>query len=285
MKLRILTLIVLSCVCLLGACSKEDDNIVYETLTFSLSTIPEDGTSIKSDTWIITDGGSPSYQDFERLRTALWSAGRSISLELTNITTIPNKALCTSPSYLVSIKADKAITIDESAFSMCDKLEYVDLPQVTTIGQSAFSRCWALTYIELPKATIIEDSAFDKCNALESVKLPNAENVGMYVFYDCYSLESLTIATASTVEVVNNAAFRDIILSNVDLITGKDNGTTISGLKWKTPDTSGYWEHGDFKSISYGVDGREDNYYTVSFINNYNSWVGSQTVNGGSCVT
>jgi len=66
---------------------------------------------------------------------------------------------------------DGTKTIADGAFTLCDKLQQVILPEgLVSIGDSAFSWCKSLKSIYIPKSvTKIEDSAFYDCNAIKKV--------------------------------------------------------------------------------------------------------------------
>lgn len=69
---------------------------------------------------------------------------------------------------LTSLSGDYEV-IGIFAFSSCDTLTSIDLPNATSIGNSAFRSCPVLTSADLPNATSIGDVAFYGCNALTSV--------------------------------------------------------------------------------------------------------------------
>lgn len=128
---------------------------------------------------------------------------------------------------------DGTVTIADSAFSGCDKLTCVTIPDsVTTINRYAFFRCDSLTQINIPDSvTGIDSSAFNYCSrSLESIIVeinnPNyysegncliekttnklilgcknsiipsgVTSIGNYAFYGCNGLTEVTIPNSVT---------------------------------------------------------------------------------------
>jgi hypothetical protein len=101
--------------------------------------------------------------------------------------------------------AGKAKEIGTYAFSNCDALTTVSLPETTTIGNSPFYDCSVLETVSLPKAITIEPSAFDNCTSLTEVDLPIATTIGDGVFFYCTALTTITLPAATD---IGEAAFR-----------------------------------------------------------------------------
>ena len=92
-------------------------------------------------------------------------------------------------------------TIGESAFSWCEGLTSVTIPNsVTTIGQDAFYVCSDLTSVTIPNSvTSIEQGAFRDCSGLSSVTIPNSvTTIGKSAFNGCSGLTSVTIPNSVT---------------------------------------------------------------------------------------
>lgn len=85
-------------------------------------------------------------------------------------------------------------SIGERAFSNCEKMEKVILPNtLTTIGKRIFSGCRKLSEVRLPSnLEMLTDYMFSGCSSLESIDLPQSLTViGKYSFYNS-GLTSIT---------------------------------------------------------------------------------------------
>ena len=70
----------------------------------------------------------------------------------------------------------------------------------TDIRSYAFSQCEALSHIEIPNTvTLIRDGAFFACHGLSEITIPNSvTDIGNYTFLQCYSLSSINIPNGVT---------------------------------------------------------------------------------------
>lgn len=125
-------------------------------------------------------------------------------------------------------------TIEEYAFSGCDKLREIHLGNsITTIGDNAFARCKAMASVEFPatlssigkrafincqalkklnlnRVTTIGENAFEKCSALADIDFGSGElSVGYSAFAECPALKSLIIP--SNVVKLSQYAFYDCL--------------------------------------------------------------------------
>lgn len=94
----------------------------------------------------------------------------------------------------------------------------IDGKKVTTIGVSAFSDCNSLTSITIPDSvTTIEYCAFYFCSNLTSITIPDSvTTIRMHVFWGCRSLTSITIPDSVT--IIDFGTFRDCTnLTNVSI--------------------------------------------------------------------
>ena len=99
------------------------------------------------------------------------------------------------PNDLEEIVVTDSDYIPIFAFKNCASLIKVDIKKRTRIGSSAFSSCQNLKDVTLPESlTELGSSAFEYCESLESIKIP--ESITRFeagLFYGCKSLTSLTI--------------------------------------------------------------------------------------------
>ena len=97
---------------------------------------------------------------------------------------------------LASITLPESVTtIDDSAFSGCSSLTSITFPEsLTKIGAQAFYACINLTSIDLPGSlTLIGDQAFRSCSSLKNITFPESlKTIGTYAFYQCNNLTNIT---------------------------------------------------------------------------------------------
>ena len=110
-------------------------------------------------------------------------------------------------------------------FDGCANLVNVNFTgsSLTSIGSWAFSACNALTNIDLPNSvTIIHDRAFRGCEHLEVVSLPDGlQTIEDEAFLDCVALRTITIPNG--VKSIGNGAFvRCLALPSIDIPTNSD---------------------------------------------------------------
>jgi len=123
-------------------------------------------------------------------------------------------------------------TIPDGAFSNCDKLTGIIIPNsVTSIGDGAFNACSGLTSITIPNSvTSIGSGAFAN-SSLKSITIPDSvTSIGEYefgggCFGSCLSLTSVTIGNGMT----SIASKMFINCWNLTSVTIGNNVTSISG--------------------------------------------------------
>lgn len=137
------------------------------------------------------------------------------------------------PEYVsINGRSIKVTCIGDYAFSSCDNLETVKLPEsIISIGEAAFSNCSNLRLINIPSSVIEIGKAafnFDTCltiertddayttDGLNSLNLSNVLSIGYQAFYECEKLEEVTIS-ASTIK---RSTFAYCNLKRVNLLSG-----------------------------------------------------------------
>jgi hypothetical protein len=124
-----------------------------------------------------------------------------------------------------SIDGHPVKAIGDNAFSNCENLTSVTLPEgLETIGNGAFA-CTNLTSVALPNGLkLIGDLAFEGCMRLSSISLPNGlESIGNYAFHLCMNLTSLALPEG--LEAVGDGAFSSC--SNLVSVTVPDSVETM----------------------------------------------------------
>ena len=108
---------------------------------------------------------------------------------------------CDNKQLKEIIIGDEVVSIGESAFSNCDKLTSVTIPNsVKSIGKYAFKGCTNIASVSLSNSlTSIEEQVFCNCNNLVEVVIPNSvTTIGAFAYEGCTGLKSLTIPNSVT---------------------------------------------------------------------------------------
>ena len=106
---------------------------------------------------------------------------------------------------------DGVTTIGSSAFSSCESLTEIRIPEgVKKIEMCAFFRC-GLTKIELPNTIeVIVGLAFSECRALTEIRIPNGvQEINPGTFFGCESLTKIELP--NTIEEICTEAFSGCI--------------------------------------------------------------------------
>ncbi|MBP3269222.1 MAG: leucine-rich repeat domain-containing protein [Bacteroidales bacterium] len=75
-------------------------------------------------------------------------------------------------------------TLGGSAFGS-SAIKHATFPSLATVNQSTFTRCGSLEYLDLPAVTSIGHNAFEYTRSLATLKLgPGLNSIGMYIFAD-----------------------------------------------------------------------------------------------------
>lgn len=113
----------------------------------------------------------------------------------------------------------KVVRIGDCAFSYCDQLYTVQIPNsVTSIGLESFSYCSSLESVEMSEnINKISEAAFWGCSSLTSMNLPdNIEYIGESVFEDCKALTEIKLP-ANLTAIGGRAFWGCSSLTDIDL--------------------------------------------------------------------
>ncbi len=168
--------------------------------------------------WVLTDDGvltitgSGKMYSWSSESDVQWNSYRSKIrvIEMDGAETIGNYAFSDCDSLASVTIPDSVSTIGNSAFSDCTSLAVVAIGNsVTSIGGSAFSYCYSLESVSIPDSvTSIGNSAFRQCTSLASVTIPNrVTSIGSSAFYNCTSLA--VVAIGNSVTSIGGSAFSD----------------------------------------------------------------------------
>ena len=111
----------------------------------------------------------------------------------------------TVPSKLGGYIVDE---ICDFAFSECDKIEYISLPDsLKTIGKYAFEYCYGLQYIDIPdNVTSVGDFAFAYCSGLDNANIGDGvKKISKGMFGYCVDLDYVIIPFS--VKIIDELAF------------------------------------------------------------------------------
>lgn len=95
---------------------------------------------------------------------------------------------------------DSTKKLENWSFVGAEKLETIDLNQVTEIGEDCFYYCTALKSITIPESvTKLNGACFAYCTALSEVNLPDGlTTIGPYCFVNCESLKTVSLPSSLT---------------------------------------------------------------------------------------
>ena len=107
---------------------------------------------------------------------------------------------------------------------------------VEALPSNAFTDCQALKVISLPDVKSIESFAFHGCNGLETIYAPRVSSISDLAFADCHWLKSVTLGNISA---TGYCIFDNVPTDGVDLTLSKDQkvmtGSDIDG--WRSDES------------------------------------------------
>ena len=144
--------------------------------------------------------------------------------------------------------ADKSVfdAIREALKSASEGSIELTVYGVETLPSNAFSDCQPLKSIRLPEVKSIGRYAFRECNGLETIYAPIVSSISDYAFFNCRMLKSVTLGNIST---AGFRIFEGVPTDNVDLTLSKDQkvmtGSDYEG--WKSDESKRYANSEDHK--------------------------------------
>ena len=117
---------------------------------------------------------------------------------------------------------------------------------VEALPSNAFSNCQPLKVISLPDVKSIESVAFQDCNSLETIYAPSVSSISDYAFFNCRWLRSVTLGNISA---AGFRIFDGVNTENVDLILSKDQKVMTGSdyERWKSDESKNYANSEDHK--------------------------------------
>lgn len=200
-----------------------------------------------------------------------WSTG-SVIKGGDAVTTTEN-ALLVIEKALAASKKDIEITLDANADkSVFDAIREalksasegsieLTVYGVEALPSNAFTDCQPLKSISLPEVKSIDRYAFQQCNGLETIYAPRVSSISDFAFFNCPWLRSVTLGNISTAGI---CIFDGVDTKSVDLTLSEDQkvmtGSDDEGWKSESEDYEDSDDHlrqrflgKTFKSIKCGL--------------------------------
>lgn len=148
----------------------------------------------------------------------------------------------------LAANADKSVfdAIREALSSASDGSIDLTVYGVETLPSNAFTDCQALKVISLPDVKSIDRYAFQECNRLETIYAPIVSSISHGAFLNCHELKSVTLGNISTAGFrifdVGSTEFVDLTLSkDQKVMTGSDDEG------WRSDESEPYANSPDHK--------------------------------------
>ena len=148
----------------------------------------------------------------------------------------------------LAANADKSVfdAIREALKSASEGSIELTVYGVETLPSNAFSDCQPLKVIYLPEVKSIGRYAFEQCNRLETIYAPIVSSISDFAFLNCHGLKSVTLGNITKAGI---SIFDDGITNFVDLTLSKDQkvmtGNDFDG--WQSDESEDYANSPDHK--------------------------------------
>ena len=150
----------------------------------------------------------------------------------------------------LAANADKSVfdAIREALSSASDGSIDLTVYGVETLPSNAFTDCQALKVISLPDVKSIESFAFHGCNGLETIYAPRVSSISDLAFADCHWLKSVTLGNISA---TGYCIFDVVPTEGVDLTLSKDQKvmTRKEFEEWQSDESKKYIDSEDHKLV------------------------------------
>ncbi|MBR5293759.1 MAG: leucine-rich repeat protein, partial [Oscillospiraceae bacterium] len=126
------------------------------------------------------------------------------------VTVIGENAFSFCDTLREVILPEGIVRIEDDAFFWCENLTTISLPEtLSVIDPYAFYHCINLTNIDLPgNLTVIDDWAFAECSSLLQIEIPDSVTyIGAYAFTSCTEL--LRVRLSNRAASIGEHAFAD----------------------------------------------------------------------------
>lgn len=185
-----------------------------------------------------------------------WSTGSVIEggdavTTTENALLVIEKALAANKKNIeitLDANADKSVfdAIREALKSASEGSINLTVYGVEVLPSNAFSDCQPLKSISLPEVKSIDRYAFQQCNRLETIYAPRVSSISDFAFHNCHRLISVTLGNISTAGFhifdVGSTDFVDLTLSkDQKVMTGSDDEG------WKSDESKKYANSEDHK--------------------------------------
>lgn len=140
--------------------------------------------------------------------------------------------------YEQNAELEKVILIDkslaempEAMFSGCRGLKEcsIDAP-ITIIGKEAFSQCDNLESLDVPECRIIKDSAFELCKKLNTIKVSEQlKDIGKKAFKSCSELKEIDGISVLKSPTIGDSAFESSGIKYLNIVSDNANNAVVIG--------------------------------------------------------